>query len=93
MSGAFLHLLDKGNGRRGWVTGKRTEQKRVSGDPNDQRTSQIITVASISAFNRQVTAGMAYTASKAGAVILGKSLAYILAPWGIRSNMIAPGRE
>ena len=93
VSGAFLHLLDEGNNRRGWAKGKRTEQKRVSGDSSDRRTSQIITVASISAFNRHVTAGLAYTASKAGAVMLGKSLANILAPWGIRSNMIAPGRK
>lgn len=93
MSGAFLHLLDSGNKRRGWVTGKRTHQKKVSGDPKDERSSQIITVASISAFNREVTAGLAYTASKAGAVMLGKSMATFLAPWGIRSNILAPGRE
>lgn len=93
VSGAFLHLLDAGNKRRGWVTGKRTQQKKVSGDSKDERTSQIISVASISAFNRHVTAGLAYTASKAGATILGKAMANFLAPWGIRSNIIAPGRE
>jgi len=93
VSGAFLHLLDEGNKRRGWVNGKREVQQRVSGDQNDQRTSQIITVASISAFNRYITAGLAYTASKAGAIMLGKSLANLLAPFGIRSNMIAPGRK
>lgn len=93
VSGSFLHLLDEGNKRRGWVTGKRETQKRVSGDQTDERTSQIITVASISAFNRYITAGLAYTASKAGAVMLGKSLANLLAPFGIRSNVIAPGRK
>lgn len=96
VSAAFLHLLDEGNKRKGWVNGKRTQQERVKGatyDAKDDRTSQIITVASISAFNRVVTAGMAYTASKAGAVMLGKSLAYHLAPWGIRSNIIAPGSK
>lgn len=95
VSAAFLELLDKGNERRGWVKGKRTIQQRAEGaeyDKNDERTSQIITVASISAFNRQVTAGIAYTASKAGAVQIAKSMAHFLAPWGIRSNVIAPGR-
>lgn len=96
VSAAFLPLLDEGNKRRGWVNGKRTKQERADGvsyDKSDERTSQIITVASISAFNRVVTAGMAYGASKAGAIALGKSLSYHLAPWGIRSNMIAPGSK
>ncbi|KAL1310947.1 hypothetical protein AAFC00_001170 [Neodothiora populina] len=95
VSAAFLHLLDKGNKRRGWVQGKRETQKRdgsASYDAHDQRTSQIITVASIAAFNRKITAGLAYTASKAGAVMLGKSMSHFLAPWGIRSNIICPGR-
>ena len=96
VSAAFLHLLDEGNKKRGWVQGKRETQERAQGaeyDASDSRTSQIITVASIAAFNREITAGLAYTASKAGAVMLGKSLSYFLAPWGIRSNVICPGRE
>lgn len=96
VSATFLPLLDAGNARRGWVRGRRTHQKRAPDatdyDASDERTSQIITVSSISAFNRQVTVGFAYTASKAGSVQLGKSLAHLLAPWGIRSNVIAPGR-
>jgi len=92
VSGACLHLLDEGNKRRGWVHGKREIQKRISGDSTDPRTSQIITVSSISAHNRVFTAGIAYTASKAGATMLGKALAHNLAPFGIRSNVIAPGR-
>jgi NAD(P)-dependent dehydrogenase (short-subunit alcohol dehydrogenase family) len=90
---AFLSLLDAGNRRRGWVQGRRETQKKISGDDSDLRTSQIITVTSIAAFNREPTAGMAYLASKAGSTALGKSLAYLLAPWGIRSNVIAPGRK
>lgn len=96
VSAAFLHLLDEGNNRRGWVQGKREKQERAQGaeyDVTDQRTSQIITVASIAAFNREITAGLAYTASKAGAVMLGKSMSTFLAPWGIRSNVICPGRK
>ena len=62
-------------------------------DADDDRLAQIVTVASIAAFNRHVTAGFAYSASKAAAVHLGKSLAHTLAPWGIRSNVICPGCE
>ena len=58
---------------------------------DDQRSSQIITVASISGLNRRITSGLAYGASKAGAIHLGKMLAHLLAPWGIRSNLINPG--
>lgn len=96
VSASFLALLDAGNARRGWVQGKRTHQTRAEGadyDASDERTSQIITVTSISSFNRTVTAGLAYTASKAGATMLAKSMANFLAPWGIRSNVIAPGRK
>lgn len=60
---------------------------------DDDRLAQVVTVASIAAFNRHVTAGFAYSASKAAAVHLGKSLAHTLAPWGIRSNVICPGCE
>ncbi|CAD0107744.1 unnamed protein product [Aureobasidium uvarum] len=94
VSAAFLHLLDAGNKKRGWATGRREVQERAEGanyDANDPRTSQIITVASIASFNRFVTAGLAYSATKAGAAMLGKALATLLAPFGIRSNVIAPG--
>ncbi|KAF2225328.1 hypothetical protein BDZ85DRAFT_91795 [Elsinoe ampelina] len=96
VSASFLPLLHQGNIRKGWPSTKQTHHKRETIpegiDPSDLRTSQIITVASISAFNREVTAGLAYTASKAGAVLLGKAMAHFLAGWGIRSNTIAPGR-
>ncbi|OJD30532.1 nad-binding protein [Diplodia corticola] len=101
VSAAFLHLLDAGNARRGWEAG-RVEGGRTRGrgkveagggevDGGDLRLSQIVTVASIAGFNRQVTAGVAYSASKAAAVHVGKMLATLLAPWGVRSNVIAPG--
>lgn len=95
VSASFLHLLDEGNKRRGWIEGRKEFLKRVDdydGDLTDTRTSQIITTTSISAFNREITASLAYTATKAGATLLGKSLANLLAPFGIRSNVIAPGR-
>lgn len=96
VSAAFLHLLDAGNQKRGWATGRREVQARAEGanyDANDPRTSQIITVTSIASFNRFVTAGLAYSATKAGAAMLGKALATLLAPFAIRSNVIAPGSE
>jgi THO complex subunit 3 len=70
---------------------RRAPVEGVAGD--DGRLAQVVTVASIAAFNRHVTAGFAYAASKAAAVHLGKSLAHTLAPWGIRSNVICPGCE
>lgn len=98
---AFLGLLDKGNARRGWKTGKletdgeaRKREIKTAADgveEGDLRTSQVISVSSIAGFNRHVTAGMAYTASKAGATLLGKTFATMLAPYGIRSNVICPG--
>lgn len=97
VSAAYLALLDKGNQRRGWQAGRianDTTRKRNASegvDAGDQRTSQIITTASIAAFNRVITAGLAYSSSKAAAAHLGKMLATLLAPWGIRSNVIAPG--
>jgi NAD(P)-dependent dehydrogenase (short-subunit alcohol dehydrogenase family) len=100
VSASFLPLLDAANARRGWVTGKLEAggepraKKEVEGiDKSDMRTSQIITIASIAAFNRYITAGLTYGASKAGATALGKTLATLLGPWGIRSNIIAPGSE
>jgi NAD(P)-dependent dehydrogenase (short-subunit alcohol dehydrogenase family) len=100
VSASFLGLLDKGNQRRGWVSGKLQaggeprERKKVDGvDEKDVRTSQIITVSSIAAYNRFITAGLTYAASKAGATALGKALTTTLGPWGIRSNIIAPGSK
>lgn len=101
VSAAFLKLLDTGNRRRGWEGGKipadRARRREKGGLSemgialDDQRSSQIITVASISGLNRRITSGLAYGASKAGAIHLGKMLAHLLAPWGIRSNLINPG--
>lgn len=103
MSAAFLKLLDAGNRRRGWEGGKlpadraRRREKgnlaKILIEPDDERTSQIITVGSISGLNRFITAGLAYSCGKAAAIHLCKMLAYLLAPWGIRSNVINPGGE
>ena len=101
VSVAFLKLLDAGNRRRGWEGGKipdnRARRRETEGLAergialDDQRSSQIITVASISGLNRRIASGLAYGASKAGAIHLSKMLAHLLVPWGIRSNVINPG--
>lgn len=58
---------------------------------NVDRPSQIITTASITAFNRQVPSGFAYGTSKAAVVHLMKQLSTYLIPHNIRCNSIAPG--
>jgi NAD(P)-dependent dehydrogenase (short-subunit alcohol dehydrogenase family) len=103
VSAAFLQLLDNANSRRGFETGKmssggRPRQRKAAEaaegiDQDDIRSSQIITIASVASYNRFITAGLAYSASKAGTAALGKALANLLAPWGIRSNVICPGSE
>ncbi|KAL5375762.1 hypothetical protein DPSP01_010991 [Paraphaeosphaeria sporulosa] len=102
MSAAFLPLLEAANTRRGWAKGKvegegnpRTQDtsvlSKIGCDADDDRMAHIITTASVASFMRYCTAGLAYNASKAGAAHLSKMLASFLAPWGIRSNVIAPG--
>lgn len=100
VSAAFLPLMDAANRKRGWEGGKVTGANRARKlskaegvDENDKRLAQIITVASISAFMRKISAGLAYNGSKAAAVHLAKILETLLAEWGIRSNVVAPGRE
>ncbi|KAI0812068.1 hypothetical protein GGR55DRAFT_611419 [Xylaria sp. FL0064] len=72
---AFLPLLDAGNKREG-----RPKQR-----------SQIIATGSIGAYNRIPLAGYAYSASKAGVHHMMKQFATNLAPYDIRSNILAPG--
>lgn len=104
VSASFLPLLSAANARRGWPITKlepgdvrrRDVAKGASAagvDAADHRSSQIITTASIAGFNRGITAGVAYSASKAAATHLGKILATLLVPWGVRSNVVAPGSK
>ncbi|OTB03485.1 hypothetical protein M426DRAFT_60176 [Hypoxylon sp. CI-4A] len=99
-SSAFLHLLQKGNLRRGWPAKKlqatdtntrSLEHSQPGIDPGDMRTSQIITISSMGGIQRSGLTGLAYTASKAGVVHLGQTLSTMLAPWNIRSNVCIPG--
>lgn len=80
------------------VTGKGTPRQqdksalsKLGLDDDDDRMAQIITTASVASFVRFATAGLAYSATKAAAAQLGKILSSVLAEWGIRSNVIAPG--
>ena len=73
---AFLELLHKGNTRR----------------CSTQPTSQVITISSGAAFRRDArVVSLSYSMSKAAVTQLGKTLANLLAPCKIRSNIIAPG--
>ncbi|KAK6203673.1 hypothetical protein LQW54_008879 [Pestalotiopsis sp. IQ-011] len=92
-SSSFLPLLHKGNVKRGWSDSKLSEHalNKQQIATSDVRTSQIITVSSISGFERHWLTGLAYSASNAAATHLGKVLATMLVPWNIRSNVIVPG--
>ena len=58
---------------------------------NVEQKSQVIATSSIGSFNRVPLAGLSYNASKAATTHLMKMLATSLVPYGIRSNVIAPG--
>jgi len=58
---------------------------------NVVQKSQVIATSSIGGFNRNVPGGYAYGQSKAATTHMMKQLATGLAPFGIRSNILAPG--
>jgi NAD(P)-dependent dehydrogenase (short-subunit alcohol dehydrogenase family) len=60
---------------------------------NVEQASQVIATSSIGGFNRKTPGGYAYGQSKAGTTLLMKHMATNLVPYGIRSNVIAPGRR
>ena len=59
---------------------------------NVEQQSQVIATSSIGGFNRNVPGGYAYGQSKAAVTHLMKQMATQLVPYGIRSNVIVPGR-
>ena len=59
---------------------------------NVTQSSQVICTSSIAGFNRKPTAGFAYGASKAATTHLMKALSAYFVPYGIRANVLAPGR-
>ncbi|KAI1139285.1 NAD(P)-binding protein [Hypoxylon sp. FL0543] len=58
---------------------------------NLKQKSQVIATSSIGAYNRVPLAGYAYGPSKAAVIHMMKQFATSLVPYGIRSNIIAPG--
>ncbi|CZR58285.1 related to 3-oxoacyl-[acyl-carrier-protein] reductase [Phialocephala subalpina] len=58
---------------------------------NVEQRSQVIVTSSISGFIRLPLSGYAYAASKASATHMMKQFSSALVPYGIRSNVIAPG--
>jgi NAD(P)-dependent dehydrogenase (short-subunit alcohol dehydrogenase family) len=53
-------------------------------------SGSLVHIASVSARNPQPASG-AYSASKAGVVLMSQQLAYELGPSGVRSNTVSPG--
>ncbi|KAF9533184.1 hypothetical protein CPB83DRAFT_758202 [Crepidotus variabilis] len=86
---AFLDLLHQGNVRR--------QRLELTPLPDafprpPYHTSQVLSVSSSGAFRVDPKVlSPSYTLSKAACTHLGKLLANLLAPWGIRSNVLAPG--
>lgn len=56
----------------------------------DAGRGSLVHIASVSARNPQPASG-AYSASKAGVVLMSQQLAYELGPAGVRSNTVSPG--
>ncbi|KAJ7037722.1 hypothetical protein C8F04DRAFT_952371 [Mycena alexandri] len=85
---AFLELLHQGNVRK---------QENTSFPLGGQlrppfHSSQVLTVSSSGGFRLDPKIlSLSYTLAKAACTHLGKLLANLLAPWGIRSNVLAPG--
>ncbi|KAF4617487.1 hypothetical protein D9613_005739 [Agrocybe pediades] len=86
---AFLDLLYQGNIRRRRLADLPSSDG-VSRPPH--HTSQVLSVSSSGSFRiDSKVLSPSYTLSKSACTHLGKLLANLLAPWGIRSNVLAPG--
>ncbi|KAG6812497.1 hypothetical protein H0H92_002496 [Tricholoma furcatifolium] len=85
---AFLDLLYQGNVRK-----QRLAVQTGSGIPRPPyHTSQVLSISSSGSFRLDSKIlSPSYTLSKSACTHLGKLLANLLAPWGIRSNILAPG--
>jgi NAD(P)-dependent dehydrogenase (short-subunit alcohol dehydrogenase family) len=60
---------------------------------NVKQQSQVIATSSIGGFNRAVPGGYSYGQTKAAVTHMTKQLATGLVPYGIRANVICPGRK
>ena len=86
---AFLELLHQGNIRR-----RRLEfpldHDSLLRPPH--HTSQVLSISSSGSFRLDSRVlSLSYTLAKCACTHLGKLLANLLTPWGIRSNVLAPG--
>jgi NAD(P)-dependent dehydrogenase (short-subunit alcohol dehydrogenase family) len=99
---AFLDLLHQGNVRQ--YRHQSTYSQSANGYPPSSapassslppppvHSSQVLSISSSGAFRVDpLILSMSYTLSKAACTHLGKTMANLLAPWGIRSNVLAPG--
>ncbi|KAF9005539.1 hypothetical protein BDQ17DRAFT_1353317 [Cyathus striatus] len=87
---AFLDLLHQGNLRRQRFA-LPSENDNVP-HPLPYHTSQVLSVSSSGSFRIDAKVlSPSYTLAKHACTHLGKLLANLLAPWGIRSNVLAPG--
>ncbi|KAJ7109086.1 hypothetical protein C8R43DRAFT_905002 [Mycena crocata] len=85
---AFLDLLHQGNVRK-----RESQSLPMEGLPRPPYySSQVLSVSSSGGFRLDAKIlSLSYTLAKSACTHLGKLLANLLAPWGIRSNVIAPG--
>ncbi|KAJ7205986.1 hypothetical protein GGX14DRAFT_643853 [Mycena pura] len=88
---AFLDLLHQGNIRKQETSGD-SPLGGTSHPRPPSYSSQVISVSSSGGFRLDAKIlSLSYTLAKTACTHLGKLLANLLAPWGIRSNVIAPG--
>jgi NAD(P)-dependent dehydrogenase (short-subunit alcohol dehydrogenase family) len=86
---AFLDLLHQGNIRQ---HGHATSFANSAIPLPPHRASQVLSVSSSGSFRLDARIlSPSYTLSKNACTHLGKLLGNLLSPWGIRSNVLAPG--
>ncbi|PPR04086.1 hypothetical protein CVT24_010659 [Panaeolus cyanescens] len=86
---AFLDLLHQGNVRRQRLS---TNASTNGSTIHPHHTSQVLSISSSGSFRIDPKIlSPSYTLSKIACTHLGKLMANLLAPWGIRSNVLAPG--
>ncbi|GLB38175.1 putative KR domain containing protein [Lyophyllum shimeji] len=87
---AFLDLLHQGNVRQQRLAAQCGPGPGIPRPP--YHSSQVLSVSSSGSFRLDPKVlSPSYTLSKSACTHLGKLLANLLAPWGIRSNVLAPG--